>query len=125
METSHIILFSLATAAMFATTFLRGFQNKSVAGGHKWMAFFGGGLMTALEGAVMLLIAHQMGSPVILIFTAIGSAFGWVAGMLIHDAMMRKRMKAAKQAKKTKRREQIEAMVNEQVEDRLRELGVI
>ncbi|MNU94139.1 hypothetical protein D3C71_840940 [compost metagenome] len=81
--------------------------------------------MTALEGAVVFLIAQQLGSPIILLFTSVGSAFGWVAGMLIHDAMMRKRMKAAKQAKKTKRREQIEAMVNEQLEDRLRTLGVL
>lgn len=112
-----------AMTAMFVMTLLRGFQNKSVAGGHKRLAFVCGGLMTALEGVVIVMIA-QAGHDVIP-FTAFGAACGWVAGMYAHDAIMRKRMKAAKKAKKTKRRAQLDDMVNERVEERLKELGLL
>lgn len=123
IDLHQLTVYGAALAAMFCTTFLRGWQNKVVAGGHKRLAFVGGGLMTLLEGVVVLMLARS-GSDVIP-FTVFGSACGWVAGMYAHDAMMRKRLKAAKKAKKTKRRDQIEEMVNEQVEERLRELGVI
>ena len=124
MNIEHqLIVWGSALAAMFFTTFLRGFQNKSVAGGHKRLAFIGGGLMTALEGVVFVMIAKS-GSDVIP-FTALGSACGWIAGMYAHDALMRKRLKAEKKAKKTKRREQIDEIVNERLEERLKELGVI
>lgn len=123
IDLHQLAVYGAALVAMFFTTFLRGFQNKSVAGGHKKMAFFGGGLMTALEGVVVLMLSRS-GSDVIA-FTAAGSACGWVAGMYAHDALMRKRIKAEKKAKKTKRRVQIEEMVNDRVEERLRELGAL
>ena len=125
MAMSTVLIYVTAFLVTFALTMLRGFQNKSVAGGHKRLAFFGGGAMTALENTVTVMLAHSLGDYYIIAFTSTGSAFGWVAGMYIHDAMMRKRLKALKKAKKTKRREQIEAMVNEQLEERLKELGVI
>ena len=123
-EYHQLLIFGLAFAAMFMTTFLRGFQNKNVAGGHKKLAFFIGAAMTAFEGLVLLLLART-GDPAIIAFTALGSGFGWVAGMKAHDAVMRKRHKALKKAKKTKRREQIEALAAEIVEDRLKSLGVV
>lgn len=58
-------------------------------------------------------------------FTAIGSACGWVTGMYVHDALMRKRLKEAKKLKKSKKRDRLEELINERVEDRLKELGVI
>lgn len=114
-----------AFAITFFLTMLRGFQNRSVAGGHKRLAFFGGGAMTALENTVMIMLAHQLGDYLIVAFTSTGSAFGWVAGMYVHDAMMRKRLKAMKKAKKTKRRDQIEAMVEERLMEKLQELGLV
>jgi hypothetical protein len=125
MTLSIALIYATAFAVTFFLTMLRGFQNKSVAGGHKKLAFLGGGAMTALENTVTIMLAHQLGDYFIVAFTSAGSSFGWVAGMYMHDQMMRKRLKAAKKAKKTKRRTQIEEMVNEQVEERLKELGVI
>lgn len=52
MELHHLLVYAAALAAMFTTTLLRSFQNKSVAGGHKKLVFFVGGLMTAFEGLV-------------------------------------------------------------------------
>lgn len=120
----QLIVFGLAFAAMFATTFLRGFQNKNVAGGHKKLAFFCGAMMTAFEGVVMLMLART-GEPSVIIFTALGSGVGWVAGMMAHDRLMRKHMKALKKVKKTKRRDRIEAIATELMEERLKELGII
>lgn len=120
----QLIVFGLAFAAMFATTFLRGFQNKNVAGGHKKLAFFCGAMMTAFEGVVMLMLART-GEPSVIIFTSLGSGVGWVAGMMAHDRLMRKHMKALKKVKKTKRRDRIEAIATELMEERLKELGII
>lgn len=119
-----LAVFGLAFAAMFATTFLRGFQNKNVAGGHKKLAFFCGAMMTAFEGLVMLMLART-GEPAVIAFTALGSGVGWVVGMMAHDRIMRKRMKALKKVKKTKRRERIEAIANDLMEERLKKLGVL
>jgi hypothetical protein len=121
MASTTIMIYATGFLVTFALTMLRGFQNKSVAGGHKRLAFIGGGVMQALENVVTFMLAHQLGDYTIILFTSTGSAFGWVAGMYLHDAMMRKRLKEAKRAKKTKRREQLEAMLD----DRLKELGVI
>lgn len=120
----QLAIFGMAFCAMFMTTFLRGFQNKNVAGGHKKLAFFVGAAMTAFEGLVLFMLART-GDPTIIAFTSIGSGFGWVAGMMAHDRLMRKRMKALKKAKKTKRRAQIEALAAEIVEERLKEIGVV
>ncbi|MNR68599.1 hypothetical protein D3C85_1932560 [compost metagenome] len=60
-----------------------------------------------------------------MVFTALGSGIGWVLGMVAHEALMYRRMKAAKKAKKTRKREQLDMLVNERVEERLKELGVI
>ena len=125
MYTTTIMLYATAFAVTFCLTMLRGFQYKSVAGGHKRLAFFGGGIMTALENTVTVMLAATLGDYFIIAFTSTGSAFGWVAGMYLHDAMMRKRLKAAKKAKKTKRRDQIEAMVEERLMEKLEELGLI
>lgn len=120
--TSSMIVALSGLTAMFITTFLRGFQNKNVVGGHKVLAFFCGGAMTLFEGVVIALIA-QSGKELIF-FTALGSAFGWVCGMFVHEWIMRKKIKAAKKAKKTKRQNKLEALIAERLEERLKELGV-
>lgn len=123
MDIDHSVIMALSgLTAMFITTFLRGFQNKNVAGGHKLLAFFCGGAMTLFEGIVIVLIAES-GKELIL-FTALGSAFGWVCGMLVHEWIMRKKVKEAKKAKKYKRQSKLEQMVNDRVNERLEELGL-
>lgn len=119
------VLYVTGFAVTYLLTMIRGFQNKSVAGGHKRLAFLGGGAMTALENTVTVLLATTLGDYTLIAFTSAGSAFGWVSGMYMHDAMMRKRLKAEKKAKKTKRRSQIEDTVNELLEERLKELNII
>lgn len=119
------VLYVTGFAVTYLLTMIRGFQNKSVAGGHKRLAFLGGGAMTALENTVTVLLATTLGDYTLIAFTSAGSAFGWVSGMYMHDAMMRKRLKAEKKAKKTKRRSQIEETVNELLEERLKELNII
>ena len=120
----QLLIFAMAFGAMLATTFLRGFQNKNVAGGHRWLAFFCGALMTAFEGGVMWMLART-GEPAVIAFTALGSGFGWVLGMYAHDRIMHSRMKALKKVKKTKRRERIEAIASELVDERLKALGIV
>lgn len=105
-----------AFTAMLATTCLRGFQNKNVAAGYKGLAFICGAAMTALEGAVILLVAHS--GTEALPFTALGSGLGWVIGMWLHDRLMKRRRRAEKAAKKTKRRAQLEALVDERLRER-------
>ncbi len=112
------LLITLATyggafVAMLVTTFLRGFQNKNVAGGHKKLAFVFGGLMTAAEGITIALIV--LGGIYVIIFTATGAAFGWVLGMLAHDRIMRKQRLLRKAKKKQRRKKQIHNYVNKQV----------
>lgn len=118
-----LIVFGSAFLAMLATTFLRGFQNRNVSGGYKGMAFVCGSIMTALEGFVFVMIAKQ-GSDIV-VFTALGSGIGWVLGMIAHEALMYRRLKAAKKAKKTKKREQLDALIKERFEELLAERGVI
>lgn len=119
------VLYVTGFAVTYLLTMIRGFQNKSVAGGHKKLAFLGGGAMTALENTVTVMLATTLGDYTLIAFTSAGSAFGWVSGMYMHDQMMRKRLRAAKKAKKTKRRDQIEAMVEERLMEKLQELGLV
>lgn len=118
-----VLMFGSAFFAMMATTFLRGFQNKNVAGGFKLLAFICGSAMTALEGLVFVMIAKQ-GTDIVA-FTALGSGIGWVLGMIAHEALMYRRMKAMKIAKKTRRLQRLDTLINERVEEILKERGVI
>jgi hypothetical protein len=111
-----MLIYASAFAAMLLTTCLRGFQNKNVAAGYKKLAFICGAAMTGLEGVVILLVAHS--GVEALPFTALGSGLGWVVGMWAHDRLMKRRRKAEKAAKKTKRREQLEALVDERLRER-------
>jgi hypothetical protein len=108
-----------AFGAMLTTTFLRGFQNKNVAGGHKKLAFVFGGAMTAFEGIVIGLIATSGWHMIP--FAAVGSAFGWVLGMVSHDRVMRNYNRKRKQVKKSKRARRMDRSIDR----RLEELGIL
>lgn len=131
---SNALLFGCAAifGTMFATTFLRGFQNKNVAGGHKRMAAVFGFAMAmcdivtiSLVGAVAVNAAtsgdHSFG-----MLTAIaggaGSAIGWVLSMVIHDRVMRRRNEARDAQKKLRKRSKQEERIRDILRDELDDL---
>lgn len=122
-DKERLFLYLSAFLAMVLTTLLRGFQNKNVTGGHKKLAFFCGAAMTVFEGLVIALIAK--GGTDVIYFTAIGSGIGWVLGMFIHDAIMFKRMKAERKLEKNKYKRKLQKHVDEAVQKKLEDLGII
>lgn len=125
----HEILLVLGTAAvLFTTTLLRGFQNKSVAGNHKRMAFSGGTIMSALELLVTMTMSIQAAkseNPYIMLLGAFGAGAGWVAGMILHDRMMRKKMAEAKAEKKSRRLRRIRIASRDEIMKVLEEHNLI
>lgn len=119
-------LLTLATtiAALFSITFLRGLQNKSVAAGHKRMAFIGGTVMSACELFVVGLVATSENTYFMLI-GAVGSGIGWVAGMVLHERLMRKKMALLKAEKKSKRARRIRTASRDEINKVLEERGLI
>lgn len=114
----------IAFAVLFTTTLLRSTQNKNVAGGHKWMAFVFGTLMCGCELTVFSLVAATQNYWLIGL-SAFGAGTGWVAGMLLHDRMMRKKLEEQRLLKKDKRNRRIRNLSDEQIDKRLRELGLL
>lgn len=110
--------------ALFATTLMRGIQNKAVAGGHKRMAFCFGTCMSACELLVMGLVASTQ-NPLFMMLGAVGSGAGWVAGMAVHDRLMRKRMEILRAAKKSKRARRIRNASRDEILKVLEERGLI
>lgn len=102
-------LWAMAAGAALATTFCRGFQNKSVARGYKGLAFFCGSLMAGLDAAVVLTLARS-GMEVIP-FTAAGAGIGWVLGMVVHDRMTANARRAEKLKKREKRQQRLVRML--------------
>lgn len=98
-----LITFIAAPCATFASTLLRGFQNRAVASNNKGQAFFVGALMNACDLLVITVIALHASAPIIA-FSATGAGCGWLAGMYIHDRINRKRREALKLKKKEKRK---------------------
>ena len=125
----HELLMVLGTAiVLFTTTLLRGFQNKSVAGNHKRMSFIGGTVMSACELAVMLTMstaAVKNDNPYLMLLGSLGAGAGWVAGMLLHDRMMRKKLELERAAKKSRRAKRIQKAANSEIVKVLEERGLI
>lgn len=115
MPTWHEGLALLGTmAALFSITLLRSAQNKNVAGGHKRLAFIFGTGMSACELLVMGLVASTQ-NPMLMMLGAIGSGIGWVAGMVLHDRIMRKKMAEAKAEKKSRRAKRIQTAAHAEI----------
>ena len=113
-------------AVLFVTTLLRGFQSRAVSSGHKTAAGVGGTLMNACEILVTLFVvgaAKNLSNPYLALLASFGAGAGWVAGMMLHDRVVRKRRERMKQAKRTKRQRQIERIAEqifiEKMEERL------
>jgi hypothetical protein len=120
----ELLTLGITFAVLFTTTVLRSTQNKNVAGGHGWLAFVVGTLMCACELTVYKLVSDTDNYWLIGL-SALGAGSGWVAGMLIHDLMMRRRMETEKLLKKKKRNSRIRELSREEIDDRLRELGLL
>lgn len=110
--------------ALFSTTLMRGFQNKLVAGNQKAMAFVFGSGMSACELLVMGLVASTQ-NPTFMVLGAVGSGAGWVAGMALHDRIMRKRLAQEKAQKKSKRARRIRNASREEMLKILEERNLI
>lgn len=120
----ELFTLGITFAVLFTTTVLRSTQNKNVAGGHRWMAFIFGTLMCGCELTVYKMVSDT-GNYWLIALSALGAGSGWVAGMIVHDRMMRKRLEAEKLLKKKKRNSRIRELSREEIDERLRELGLL
>lgn len=118
---------------MFTTTFLRGVQNKNVAGGHKRLAFGVGFVMAmsdfltiSLVGGTAVYSALTSGNvwPVIVpaVCGGLGSAIGWVLSMVAHDRLMRRRNSEREEQKKLRKRSKQEERIRDVLRDELDDL---
>jgi uncharacterized protein YneF (UPF0154 family) len=121
---TELLLLAGTIVALFSTTLLRSVQNKNVAGNHKKMAFIFGTGMSACELLVMGLVASSQ-NYMFMLLGAVGSGIGWVAGMYMHDRMMRKKLEEQKRLKKKKRNNRIRTISRDEIDERLQELGII
>lgn len=127
--TWHTVVTILSmSGVLFVTTLLRGMQSKAASGGHRTMAFCGGSAMSACELIIMITIgaaALKMENPYYSLFSCFGAGAGWVAGMMLHDRLMKKRHEKMKLAKKGRRVKQIDRVAREAMEDFLIEKGLL
>lgn len=115
-----VCLAAIVTA--FVTTFLRGFQNKNVAGGHQKLAFFFGYAMNICDVLTIgIVVANGM---FIAMFAGFGAGLGWVISMRVHDKIMKKRLKEIEAEKKIKKRSKQEDRIRDVVIQVLKERGV-
>lgn len=117
------LIYGIAIATMFASTFLRGFQNKNVAGGYKKLAGLVGYMMAVCDMVTVGLIVK--GGITVAFIAAIGAGLGWMAGMYAHDAIMRKREEERKRNKKLRKQTHREMELERKIDERLHELGVV
>jgi len=125
---NHTVKVVLVMACiLFATTLLRGFQSRAVSSGHKTAAGVGGTLMNACELLITFFvvgIANTLPNPYYALFASFGAGAGWVAGMLLHDRMVKKRRAKMKAIKKGKRVQQIERIARATFEELQDERGM-
>lgn len=115
-----VCLAAILTA--FVTTFLRGFQNKNVAGGHQKLAFFFGYAMNICDVLTIgIVVANGM---FIAMFAGFGAGLGWVVSMRVHDKIMKKRLKEIEAEKKIKKRSKQEERMRDVVIQVLKERGI-
>lgn len=133
MSDGVIISWVAIFGTMFITTFLRGTQNKNVAGGHKRLAAVFGFAMAICDIITMTLVgataahsAMQSGSIGLSAIPALcggaGSAIGWVLSMVVHDRIMRRRNEAREAEKKSRKRSKQEERIRNILRDELEEL---
>lgn len=119
LDLNTAVIYGTAVLTMFATTFLRGFQNKNVAGGYRKLAGIFGYAMAVCDMLTVGLIVK--GGMSVAFIGAFGAALGWIVGMVVHDAILRKRQKEAARLKKEKKRSKREQYILSLIEERLSE----
>lgn len=120
----HLLYLVGTVLALFLTTFLRGFQSRNVAGGHKRLAFIFGTAMNLCDLSIIVMVAANP-SVYVLLFGSVSSGLGWVAGMLAHERLMRDRSERERLAKKQKRKKQIRRVAKDEIDERLKEHGLL
>lgn len=122
-DAQALLIYATAVLTMFATTFLRGFQNRNVAGGYKKLAGIFGYAMAVCDMLTVGLIVK--GGMTVAFVGAFGAALGWIVGMVAHDSILRKREKELSRLKKEKKRTKRELLIISLVEERLQAYKII
>lgn len=120
----HLLYIVGTVIALFTTTFLRGFQSRNVAGGHKRLAFVFGTAMNLCDLSIIVMVAANP-SVYVLLFGSLSSGCGWVAGMIAHERLMRARTERERLEKKQKRKKQIRSLAKDEIDTRLKEHGLL
>lgn len=120
----HILTIVGTVLALFTTTFLRGFQSRNVSGGHKRLAFVFGTAMNLCDLSIIVMVAANP-SLYVLLFGSVSSGLGWVAGMIAHERLMRARKERERLEKKARRQKQIRRVAKDEIDERLKEHGLL
>lgn len=121
---THLLYIVGTVIALFTTTFLRGFQSRNVSGGHKRLAFVFGTAMNLCDLSIIVMVAANP-SVYVLLFGSVSSGLGWVAGMIAHERLMRARKERERLAKKARRQKQIRRVAKDEIDERLKEHGLL
>ena len=103
--------FLYATLAGFISAFFRSIQSKNVQANLKFSAFGVGWFMGLADAASIAIVANN--GFVFGVFTGLGIGLGYVAGMVTHDRLMRKRRLLRKKEKRAKLYSRIRKVVKQ------------
>jgi hypothetical protein len=103
--------FLYATLAGFISAFFRSIQSKNVQANLKFSAFGVGWFMGLADAASIAIVANN--GFVFGVFTGLGIGLGYVAGMVTHDRLMRKRRLIRKKEKRAKLYSRIRKVVKQ------------
>lgn len=103
--------FLYAILAGFISAFFRSIQSKNVQANLKFSAFGVGWFMGLADAASIAIVANN--GFVFGIFTGLGIGLGYVAGMITHDRLMRKRRILRKKEKRAKLYSRIRKVVKQ------------
>lgn len=112
---ADLSLYGAALVAAFGSTFLRGFQNKNTAGGHKKLAFLTGCFMYLADAAVITILVKV--GPSAAAASSVGAGLGYWVSMTAHDWLMRKHYAEAKTKKRAKELSRIEKLVDARLKE--------
>jgi hypothetical protein len=105
------------------SAFLRSTQNKNVNADLKFAAGLTGLFMGLCDAIVFALIAKSVSDSgldkalIMGCFSGLGIGLGYVSGMIIHNRLMRNKLKAEKKKKRSRLDKRIAEIVREELED--------
>lgn len=103
-------LHAIAIGTGFLSAFLRSIQNKNVQSNMRVMSFATGWAMGVADAASIAIIANV--GFIIGIFSGFGIGLGYVAGIVVHNALTAKQRKEAKR----KKRERLEKRISKTIQ---------